>query len=177
MKYIAKRLLSFNLLISFFLLSSNVWAGADVGSSPSSAGIFKMISGLAIVLAVMAAVAWAIKRVLPNISNNQHSVARVISSVSVGSRERVVVVQVADRWIVVGVAPGQVNGIANLDVASQQALEDTTNNHGSANLSGISQAFATSFSPSFSQWLQKSTAKFVNNKSGQKMNKDKNEKE
>ena len=171
MKYIT------NVLISFSLLSSHAWAAADAGGASSSTGIFKMISGLAIVLAVMAAVAWAIKRVLPNISNNQQSAARVISSVSVGSRERVVVVQVADRWIVVGVAPGQVNGLANLDAASQLALENTTNNQDSVSLSGVSQAFSTSFSPSFSQWLQKSTAKFINNKSGQKMNKDKNEKE
>jgi flagellar protein FliO/FliZ len=156
-----------NVLISFSLLSSQTWAAADTGSASSSVGVFKMISGLAIVLAVMAAVAWAIKRVLPNISNNHQSVARVISSVSVGSRERVVVVQVADRWIVVGVAPGQVNGIANLDVASQQALENISNNHASTNLGGNSQTFATSFPPSFSQWLQKSTAKFINNKSGQ----------
>jgi len=161
MKYIA------NVLISFFLFSSHAWAAADAGGASSSTGIFKMISGLAIVLAVMAAVAWAIKRVLPNISNNQQSVARVISSVSVGSRERVVVVQVADRWIVVGVPPGQVNGIANLDAGSQQALENVSSHKANVNLGETSQILATSFSPSFSQWLQKSTAKFINNKSGQ----------
>ena len=152
-----------NVLVSFLMLSSNSWAAGVVNTSPS-AGVFKMMSGLVVVLAVMAVIAWAIKRVLPNIGNNQQSVVRVISSVSVGSRERVVVVQVADRWIVVGVAPGQVNGIANLDATSQQALENTSSHYSSTNLGGISQAFAPSFPPSFSEWLQKSTAKLINNK-------------
>jgi flagellar protein FliO/FliZ len=171
MKNLVKVLLSSNLSLTFLALSSHAWA-ANVGSASPSVGVFKMISGLAIVLAVMAVVAWAIKRFLPNISNNQQSVACVVGSVSVGSRERVVVVQVADRWIVVGVAPGQVNGLANLDVGSQQALEDVSSHKANVNLSAISETLATSFPPSFSQWLQKSTAKFINNKSGQKTNKD-----
>ena len=166
MKNLVNAPLAFNVMLSFLMFGflmvyGNAWAADAVNASPST-GIFKMMCGLAIVLAVMAIIAWAIKRVLPNIGNNQQSVARVISSVSVGSRERVVVVQVADRWIVVGVAPGQVNGIANLDAASQQVLENTSDNHANTNLGGITQAF----SPTFSQWLQKSTAKFINHKSG-----------
>lgn len=138
-----------------FIFTHNAWAAEAMSSTPSN-GMFKMVSGLAIVLIIMAAVTWLIKRVLPNMANNQQSIARVISSVSVGSRERVVVVQVADRWIVVGVAPGQVNGIANLDAGSQEYLESIPTNKNTG-VQGISTEF--------SQWLQKSTAKFVNNKS------------
>lgn len=36
------------------------------------------------------------------------SVVKIIGGVSVGNRERVMVLEVADEWIVIGVAPGQV---------------------------------------------------------------------
>lgn len=146
-----------------FVFTHNAWAAEVMSSTPSN-GMFKMVSGLAIVLIIMAAVTWLIKRVLPNMANNQKSIARVISSVSVGSRERVVVVEVADRWIVVGVAPGQVNGIANLDASIQQGLESTSQ----FTINAVPQGISTDFS----QWLQKSAAKFVNKKSS----KDDNEK-
>jgi flagellar protein FliO/FliZ len=148
------------ILLAMFVMPNFGWAADAVNATPSN-GIFKMVSGLAIVLIVMAAIAWAFKRLLPNIANNQQTVARVISSVSVGTRERVVVVQVADRWIVVGVAPGQVNGIANLEAGIQQSLDNNTTN----NLKTHTQTLATSLAPSFSEWLQKSTAKFINKSS------------
>lgn len=140
------------LLFSTLLFASHIWAAEAVKSSPSN-GIFKMLSGLALVLIVMAGITWMIKRVFPNIAQPQQAIARVVSNVSVGSRERVVVLQIADRWIVVGVAPGQVNGIANLEVSSPELLEST-----SINTNTISQGISTDFS----QWLQRSTAKFVN---------------
>ncbi len=140
------------LLLSTLLFASHIWAAEAVKSSPSN-GIFKMFTGLALVLIVMAAITWIIKRVFPNIAQHQQAIARVVSSVSVGSRERVVVLQIADRWIVVGVAPGQVNGIANLEASNPELLEST-----SINTNTISQGISSDFS----QWLQKSTAKFVN---------------
>jgi flagellar protein FliO/FliZ len=149
-----------HVLVALFVMPHCGWAAEVIKASPSY-GIFKMVSGLAIVLIIMAAITWVIKRLLPNITNNQQTIARVISSVSVGTRERVVVVQVSDRWIVVGVAPGQVNGIANLEAGIPQSLENSTIN----NLENNAQPFVASLSPSFSEWLQKSTAKFIN-KSG-----------
>jgi flagellar protein FliO/FliZ len=146
-----------HILVAMYVIPNSGWAAEAINAAPSN-GIFKMVSGLAIVLIVMAAITWAIKRILPNIANNQQTIARVISSVSVGARERVVVVQVADRWIVVGVAPGQVNGLANLEAGIQQSSENSAIN----NLEKNTQTFAASLSPSFSEWLQKSTAKFIN---------------
>ena len=42
------------------------------------------------------------------------NVARVVGGVNVGNRERVLVVEVADQWIVVGVAPGRVNALSTM---------------------------------------------------------------
>ena len=151
-----------HIYLLIFIIPHCCWAVEAINATPSN-GIFKMVSGLAIVLIIMAAITWVIKRLIPNLSNNQHTIARVISNVSVGTRERVVVLEVAGRLIVVGVAPGQVNGIANFEAGILQSLEDSSMNGSEKS----TQTLASSFSPSFSEWLQSSTAKFIN-KSSQK---------
>jgi flagellar protein FliO/FliZ len=88
---------------------------ATGASLPSSSGsVFTMLFGLVAVLAVMAAVAWLFKRMGLANSLGGNAVAKVVGGVSVGTRERVMVVEVGDQWIVVGVAPGRVNALATL---------------------------------------------------------------
>lgn len=100
-----------------------VAAGASLPSSSGS--VFTMLFGLVVVLAVMAAVAWLFKRMGLANSLGGNAVAKVVGGVSVGTRERVMVVEVGDQWIVVGVAPGRVNALATLPrqegVAAQPA--------------------------------------------------------
>lgn len=150
------------LFLSFFILPYRAWAADTTAVSPSG-GVLKMVLGLTIVLAVMALVTWVLKRILPGIGSNKQSVVRVIGGVSVGSRERVVVVEVAGRWIVVGVASGQVNGIANLDAGALQLSENEfdTNLDASSQFNPSLGNFTQSLAPSFAQWLKKSTAKFT----------------
>jgi flagellar protein FliO/FliZ len=153
------------LFLNFFILPCYAWA-ADVAAVSAPGGVMKMVLGLILVLAVMALVTWFLKRMMPGIGGNKQSVVRVVGGVSVGSRERVVVVEVAGRWIVVGVASGQVAGLANLDAGSMQFSENALVN----NLDVNSQFdpslgnFTQSFVPSFAQWLKKSASKFTENK-------------
>ncbi len=89
---------------------------ASENATPSSIGmLLQVLLSLAIVLGLLALGAWGLKRFNSGYSQ-QHAVAKIVGGVSVGNRERVVVVEVADQWIVVGVAPGQVRGIATLPI-------------------------------------------------------------
>lgn len=144
------------LIFSFTNFPFGAWAAdADILSPSNSA--LKMIVGLMIVLAVMALITWALKRMVLD-AKSQQSIVRIVGGVSVGSRERVVVVEVANRWIVVGVAPGQVNGIANFDMGNVSLTENAiSDNKLNASLSVHPQ----SSMPTFAQWLKKSTAKFI----------------
>ncbi|MGI4848636.1 MAG: flagellar biosynthetic protein FliO [Janthinobacterium lividum] len=75
--------------------------------------MMQVVTGLAVVLALMAGVAWLLKRL--NIAKTgSASAIRIIGGVSVGNRERVMVVEVADQWIVVGVAAGSVTSLATM---------------------------------------------------------------
>lgn len=134
------------------------WAATATSTAPSTSGsLFKVFLGLAAVLLVMAAITWALKRIVPG-AGGQQSVIKVVGGVSVGTRERVVVVEVAGRWLVVGVAAGQVNAIANLDKAEniQEAIQNT-----SVNAEAGLQGFTQSLPPQFSTWLKKSKDKLA----------------
>jgi flagellar biosynthetic protein FliO len=82
----------------------------------SDGGPFRVILGLLLVLALIAGLAWAMKKLNHAKIGNQ-SVAKIVGGVSVGTRERVVVVEIGGNWVVVGVASGQVTSLANFKVA------------------------------------------------------------
>ncbi len=97
---------------------------AEQAAAPASTGsLLQVAFGLIVVLALMAGAAWILKR-MGMTGAGGTSVAKVVGGVSVGNRERVVVVEVADQWIVVGVAPGRVNALSTM--AKQEFPAATT---------------------------------------------------
>ncbi|MDP2266178.1 MAG: flagellar biosynthetic protein FliO [Thiobacillus sp.] len=87
---------------------------AEMAPAVSTAGsLFQVFIGLVAVLLLIAGAAWLAKR-LGVTQVGGSSLLRVVSSASVGTRERVVVVEVGESWLVVGVAPGSVNALMTL---------------------------------------------------------------
>ncbi len=82
----------------------------------SSVDILQWASGLSIVLVLIFVCAWLLRR-LGQISNVGGSKLRVLGGVSVGARERVVLVQVGNNQLVLGVAPGRVQTLHVVDQA------------------------------------------------------------
>jgi flagellar protein FliO/FliZ len=79
--------------------------------------VLQIIVSLLLVLAAVVMVAWVLKRInLPQ--QGSGNALKVISGVAVGQRERVVLVEVNDTWLVVGVAPGQVNALHSMPKGS-----------------------------------------------------------
>jgi flagellar protein FliO/FliZ len=114
-----------------------------VTTSPSSAGsLMQVIFGLLVVLGLLAGALWLLKR-LGGGRLAGGSVVKIVGGVSVGNRERVMVVEVADQWIVIGVAPGQVSTLASMPRQEQQP--------GGGN--------ATPGAPNFSVWLKQTIEK------------------
>lgn len=115
------------ILFFFSMLSATAYAAETVavGSNvPSQAGnLMQVLFGLVAVLGLMALAAWLLRRF--NVSKGLGGAnIRIIGGVSVGNRERVVVVEVADQWIVVGVAAGSVTALTTMP--KQEAQEADT---------------------------------------------------
>ncbi|MBL8470547.1 MAG: flagellar biosynthetic protein FliO [Rhodocyclaceae bacterium] len=85
-------------------------AAADI--SDTAASLLQMLIGLAIVLALLGATLWAIRRLQG--ARAGAGMLRVVSACAVGARERVVVVEVEHERLVLGVAPGSVRLLATL---------------------------------------------------------------
>ncbi|QHE94543.1 flagellar biosynthetic protein FliO [Pandoraea fibrosis] len=110
--------------------------------SLGGAGIVQTGLGLVLVLALLFGLAWLAKRFglqRPMGGGN----VRIVGSAAVGQRERVVVVEVAGDWIVLGVAPGQVRSLHVIDadrVADMPAAPSVA--HPGAQANRAAQAFA-----------------------------------
>jgi len=109
-------------------------------ATPLGAGnLLQVLLGLAAVLALVAGSAWLLRRVgqVPGLSNQA---IKTIGAAAVGTRERVVVLEISGSWIVVGVAPGQVRSLATLPKGEIP----------------VAQPASTDI-PSFAQWLKRFT--------------------
>ena len=99
------------LLITPLARAAEVGAGGTAPDLGSSA--LQMALGLVVVLALLLGALWLLKR----ISMPRGPVAglmRVVAGVAVGSRERVVILELGNSWLVLGVAPGQVTTLAEI---------------------------------------------------------------
>jgi flagellar protein FliO/FliZ len=94
-----------------FLLSPLLSYAADMPQpisviSPMST-LFRMLFALGIVLVIIAGMVWLLRRISPG-QTGQSGGLRVVSAVAVGPKERVVLVDVGETRLVLGVAPGHV---------------------------------------------------------------------
>ena len=88
-------------------------AAAVVAPAPSPAGMLQVTFGLLVVVALLFAVAWSMKKMGAGKFAAAGAV-KVVGGVSVGNRERILVVEVADQWIVVGIAPGSITALSTM---------------------------------------------------------------
>jgi len=86
------------------------------------------LGGLIVVLAAILIFAWALRR-LGSLSASEAGRFKVLAALSLGARERVVLVQAGDKQLVLGVAPGRVQTLCILE--GEQAIKiGATGSHG-----------------------------------------------
>lgn len=89
---------------------------APVSSLPSSSAfgtLLQVVFGLAVVLGAVALTAWLARRFMPAV-RGAGGLVKVVGGVMVGPKERVVVVEVGETWLVLGVTAQQVNPLHSL---------------------------------------------------------------
>lgn len=82
-------------------------------AAPSTGSLLQSLFALVFVLGLLAALAWFVKRFNPR-GVGGSSGLRTVGVLSLGARERIVVVEVGDQWIVVGASPGRINALATM---------------------------------------------------------------
>ena len=92
------------------------FAGAAAGS------LLQTIFALCVVLGLLALLAWAMKRWGPKAAGGSAHV-RMVGGLNLGGRERIIVVEVGEQWIVVGASPGRVNALATMPRQTAGAVD------------------------------------------------------
>jgi flagellar protein FliO/FliZ len=88
----------------------------------STGGGFQVLMILILVLGLMVAAAWLLKR-FNTAGTNASGAIKIVGGIAVGSRERIMVVEVADQWIVVGVTASNINALATMP-KQEETLQD-----------------------------------------------------
>lgn len=106
--------LSASLLLSLVVLPLQA-AEPAAAAAPASgaAAVVQMLGALGVVLAVLLGAMWLLRR-LSGSKLAGTAAIRTVGGIAVGTRERVLLLEVGEHWLVVGVAPGSVTGIATL---------------------------------------------------------------
>lgn len=82
--------------------------------APSAAGsLVQTVLSLGFVIALLVGLAWLLKRFGPKHITGGTKL-KLVGALSVGARERILVVEVGDQWIVVGASPGRMNALATM---------------------------------------------------------------
>lgn len=109
------------LLMLLLLTASMPVMAADTPSPIGMAGevmdggfMLQFIAGLGFVVLCIVGLAWILKRA-GGLQSSARGALRVIDGVALSTRERLVLVQVGDQQVLLGVAPGRVNRLHVLD--------------------------------------------------------------
>lgn len=99
----------------------------EFASPISVESMLQLLAGLLIVLAVIILIAWLFKKI--GYPTQRTDLLKIVSSASVGQKERIVIAEINDTWLVLGVAPGQVNLLHQTNKAT---LTDNEATHSSS---------------------------------------------
>ena len=96
-----------------------------------SADLFRMIGSFALVLALMAALLWALRRLQSRMaSQNSGRRMQIVESLSVGPRQKIALVRIGEHEVMVGITASQISALAQwqdksaLSTASPSSLQN-----------------------------------------------------
>lgn len=131
-------MLKVHFLLLFLIMNLQVSLRAEEVAKPEIAAMPSLVTGssvlhmflaLLLVLAVIGVIAWLLKRfgIGPG---NQSNLIKVVAAAAVGQRERIVIVEIANAWLVLGVAPGHINLLHQIEKIASITGSEQLNTEG-----------------------------------------------
>jgi flagellar protein FliO/FliZ len=116
-------------------IASGVGAGSAVPAL-GAAAVLQTVLGLVFVIALVFGCAWLARRL--GLQSGRHGgLVKTIGGTSLGGKERVAVVEIGDRWLVLGAAPGNVRLLVDMPAgATHTGLPGEPSTDGSPSASG-----------------------------------------
>jgi flagellar protein FliO/FliZ len=99
--------------------------GANIAADPiNSSYLLQLVAGLFVVLLCIVVLAWFAKR-FNRLQTSSDGSLQILGGLSMGARERVVLVQIGEEQLLLGVAPGRINMLHCL----KQAVNTPSHQH------------------------------------------------
>jgi flagellar protein FliO/FliZ len=119
------------------LLPITAWGSDAVGPGIPASTYLQATLALLIILGLLFGTAWLARKLSGGKGFGQGGM-KIVGGVALGPRERIVLVEVGDTWLVIGIVPGQIRTLHQLPKESNIDL---------ANTAGAAEA-------PFAQWLK-----------------------
>lgn len=103
------------LLAPFALAAPATALAAEAPAAAAPVSATPMLGALVAVVAAIFALAWILKRAGLKGTPGGAALLKPVATLPLGTRERLVVVQVADRWLVLGVTAQSIQPLADLE--------------------------------------------------------------
>jgi len=126
------------LLAGAFLATPAGALAAETAATPGIplATMLQTVAGLALILGLFVGAAWIARRLAPGgLVRRDGATLRIVDMLPLSPRERILVIEVEDTWLVVAVGPGQMRTLHTMPKGSLPT--------------------ATPHGPAFGHWLQR----------------------
>ena len=92
------------------------WAQAAAAEPPGVSGsaILQMLLGLTLIIGLLFAGAYLLRKLNGGRSFGHSGPMRIVGGLMISARERIVLLEVGDEWIVIGIVPGQIKTLHTL---------------------------------------------------------------
>jgi len=130
-------------VVTQVIKSDSIIKSGSIATDPMSGGyLMQLILGLLVVVLCIVALAWFAKKMNRFNSITDDSL-KIISGISMGSRERIVLLQVGDEQLLVGVSPGRINKLHVLNSSITTSSENVSNAKNSSTDKGFAEKLKT----------------------------------
>lgn len=95
---------------AFALAATSAWAEGGGSEAPgvSAGAVLQTMLGLLLILALLFLAAYGLRRINGGQGLGGGGPLKIIGGLMMGTRERIVLLEVGDTWLVIGIAPGQI---------------------------------------------------------------------
>ena len=110
----------------FLLFFAPVFAQAQTSETSTSPGsaLLQMLSGLTLVIALMILAAFLLRKFYAGKGFGNTGPMRIVGGLMLSARERIVLVEIGEVWLVVGIVPGQIKTLHTLPKGDPAVVAD-----------------------------------------------------
>jgi flagellar protein FliO/FliZ len=104
-------------LLFCLVISQSAWASDTAAPGVQGSNYLQAVLALGLIIALLLGITWLARKVTGGKGFGQGGL-KVVGGVALGPRERLVLIEAGDTWLVIGVVPGQIRTLHQMPKGS-----------------------------------------------------------